>query len=373
MNLHKLRYPFLFGVPGLKQVAALAGLLSREPRGWPADMPVMGLFLSLDPPIFCCQPRPWPFGVAHHLAARFPDEPFVFLAPITMSLERKTNALTLSVKYRRFRKAHPRTSLILLANTRAEEALLQRLGVDVQYAPQNMFVDEGMYYPVPGRERQFDAIYNAQLAPFKRHELARAVPSCAYVTKMFSTWAPLLKREQLRQFLRVMPAGHAIINDIVDDDFTFMDHVQVNEAMALAHVGLCLSRLEGAMYASVEYLLAGLPVVSTRSQGGRDIFFHPDTALIVDDDPRAVQDGVAAMKARAVPPEHVRATTLRLMAEERERFNNFVDGLRGRSAERTDPRWSFTYAHKLARFGRLSEFEALLLGRRFEPEPAGSD
>ncbi|MCJ2067352.1 glycosyltransferase [Methylobacterium sp. J-030] len=358
MNLRNLQYPFLFEIPVLKDMAGLVGLLRRDPSGWPADRPVIGLFLNLDPPILYCQPRPRPFGVAHHFAARFPDRGFVFLVPITMSLERKLNALTLAAQHRRFRKTHTGARLVILANTRDEEELLRRLGVDVQYAPQNMFVDEGMYHPIPERARRFDAIYNAQLAPFKRHELARTLPSCAYVTKMFTTWSPQLKRQHLRKFVRGLPYNHVILNDVTSDDIVPMDHVQVNEAMASAHVGLCLSGLEGAMYASVEYLLAGLPVVSTRSRGGRDVFFHPDTTLIVDDNPRAVQDGVAAMKARELPADYVRATTLRLIAEERAPFNGFIDGLRGCQIERTDPRWSFEYAHKLARFGPVSEFEA---------------
>lgn len=362
MNFRKLQYPFLFGLPGLKQAAGLIGLFAGDPRPqqWSEDLLLVGHFLSIDPPILCCQPRPQPFGLAHYLAAKHPDQPFVFLLPITMSLERKVNALALAAQHRRFRKAHRNTRLIMLANSRVEEEILLKFGVDTQYAPQNIFVDEAMYYPIPGRERRFDAIYNAQLAPFKRHELARLLPSCAYVTKLFTTWSSELKREQLRKFITQLPSGHLIVNDLAEDDFVQLAHSQVNEAMASAHVGLCLSSLEGAMYASIEYLLAGLPVVSTRSRGGRDVFFHPETTLIVDDNPRAVREGVAAMKARGLPPDFVRTTTLRLVTAERERFNTFIDNLRGRQINRSDPRWSFQYAHKLGGFGSLSKFEAVV-------------
>ncbi|MBW4964564.1 hypothetical protein, partial [Sulfitobacter sp. CW3] len=84
--------------------------------------------------------------------------------------------------------AHPRARLIVMANTKGEEQLLRGLGVVVHLAPQNMFVDESMCYPIPGRERRYDAIYTATLAPMKRHELARLLPSCAYVTKLFDHW-----------------------------------------------------------------------------------------------------------------------------------------------------------------------------------------
>ena len=360
-NFYAVKYPFLFGTPVLSELSGLYGIFTRAPKNSSLTLPVTAHFLEIDPPIFCAQPHPKPFGAAHYMADRFPEKPFVFLFPITMSLERPTFALALAIQYRRFRRAHPGARFIVLANTKGEERLLRKLGVEVQLAPQNMLVDETMSFPISGRERTYDAIYNAMLAPMKRHELTRLVPSCAYVTKLFGHWPAELKRAQLNQFVSRLPQGHTILNGMADGDVLPMDHLQVNEAMASAHVGLCLSKVEGAMYASVEYLLAGLPVVSTRSKGGRDVFFHPDTTLIVDDNPRAVQEGVAAMKARALPPEFVRATTLRLMTEERERFNTFIDNLRGHQSARTDERWSFHYYPKLRRLAPLSDFEGQLI------------
>lgn len=108
LRFEYLQYPFLFDVPILRRAARLRGLFVRGPRNWPAGMPIMGQFLSLDPPIFCCQPRPWPFGAAHYLAGRFPEQPLIFLTPITMSLERFTFAVSLAAQHRRFCKAHPR-------------------------------------------------------------------------------------------------------------------------------------------------------------------------------------------------------------------------------------------------------------------------
>ena len=367
-----LRNPYLFDVPVLRDLSGLVELFVRAPQDLPPETTVPGLFLSHDPPIFCCQPRPKPFGVAHHMAARFPHIPLIVLHPLTHSLERAAFAVSLAVQHRRFRTAHPRARLIVLANTPGEARLLRGLGVDVHLAPQNMFVDETMYLPMPDQPRRFDAIYNAQIAPIKRHALARTVPSCAYVTKLFGTWSPRLKRAQLGGFVRSLPRGHVILNALTPDDVVPMDHVAVNAAMASAHVGLCLSRIEGAMYASIEYLLAGLPVVTTRSKGGRDHFSHPDTTLVVDDDPRSVEDGVAAMKARALPPDHVRATTMRLVTAERERFNAFIDGLRGHAMGRGDDgRWSFAYRHKLSRYGALSDFEAELTTALSSPSTCG--
>ena len=47
-------------------------------------------------------------------------------------------------------------------------------------------------------------------------------------------------------------------------------------------VGGVFSEEEGACWASSEYLLCGLPVVSTHSRGGRDVWYSGHNSLIVE-------------------------------------------------------------------------------------------
>ena len=60
----------------------------------------------------------------------------------------------------------------------------------------------------------------------------------------------------------------------------------------LSKVGLCLSKAEGAMYSSMEYLLCGLPIVSTKSIGGRDEFFTDKNCIFAKDNSKSVKDCV---------------------------------------------------------------------------------
>jgi glycosyltransferase involved in cell wall biosynthesis len=336
----------------LPRLAGLAGLLAAalppiRPTRWTPDTAANGLFLHHEPAIFTCPVVGEPFGPARYFARRYPSVPFIVLATLWWSQEDPLEARALAIAYRRFRRDHPACRLIILANTPAEEDRLRRLGVEVQFAPQNIFVDEDLFFPLPGRPRTFDAIYNAQLAPYKRHALARDIGRCAYVTFFPGKYPERTRSIRTRAFLERLPQGHSVLNPIEGDRLMPLPHTAVNAAYAGAHVGLCLSRTEGAMYASMEYLMAGLPVVSTPSRGGRDLFFHPDTTIIARDDPREIRQAVEALKARAVPPEVVRATTLRLVQRERERFNAFVERLSGVARAGTDPRWSFAFRHKL--------------------------
>jgi glycosyltransferase involved in cell wall biosynthesis len=79
------------------------------------------------------------------------------------------------------------------------------------------------------------------------------------------------------------------------------------------------------MFASVEYLLAGLAVVTTPAQGGRHIYFEDAYCLTVPPDARAVAEAVAALASRAIPAAHIRAKTLQKMTAQRMRFLDLLD------------------------------------------------
>jgi hypothetical protein len=70
-----------------------------------------------------------------------------------------------------------------------------------------------------------------------------------------------------------------------------------------------------------------LPVVSTPSSGGREVFFDHEYCMICDPNPAAVRDAVEALKVRNIPRDHIRVTTLEKILPERRRFLSLVDDL----------------------------------------------
>src|SRR5262245_4520648 len=79
------------------------------------------------------------------------------------------------------------------------------------------------------------------------------------------------------------------------------------------------------MYASLEYMLAGLPVVTTPSRGGRDAFFDADYCWTVDPDPRSIRDAVVALRDKGIPRHVVRQRTLERIEAERQRSLRQLD------------------------------------------------
>jgi hypothetical protein len=76
----------------------------------------------------------------------------------------------------------------------------------------------------------------------------------------------------------------------------------------------------------MEYLLAGLPIVSTKSRGGRDYFFDDRFVKIVDARPEEVKRAVSNFVQRPIDPHFVRERTLeRVMASRRHFYDLAAD------------------------------------------------
>ncbi len=199
---------------------------------------------------------------------------------------------------------------------------------------------------MPGVPVEFDAIYNAKLVPWKRHELSLEIERCAFLFYRDPTDldAPRTEAEFIGRHT-TKARGHIFINPIDAGGVSVrLDPAGVNRHLNRAAVGLCLSETEGAMFASTEYLLAGLPVVTTPSHGGRDVYFDDDYCLTVPPDPRSVAEAVAALKAREIPRAYVRARTLERIERDRARFIELINTIfeESGSAKRLAMPWPFT-------------------------------
>jgi glycosyltransferase involved in cell wall biosynthesis len=225
------------------------------------------------------------------------------------------------------RAAHPEHELVFLCNTGAERDLLAAAGLEAHLLNHNVFVSESVFRPLPDVRVAFDAIYNARLDPAKRHELASAIERVAYLSYQCPSAGPFAaQRKLMSRLLRDNP-GHVLLNRLVDGLPDKLPPEGVNAALNRAAVGLCLSSVEGANCASVEYLLAGLPVVSTPSVGGREVYFDHEFCTICDADPQAVRMAVDVLKARQIPRDYIRARTLAKLGPDRHRFLSLIDDL----------------------------------------------
>jgi len=194
-----------------------------------------------------------------------------------------------------------------ITNEESEARWLMLLGQKATCLGHNLHVRDGFFTPDPAAPKRYDAVYAAAMAPYKRIELAREIQRLAFVTYVThqDEWDLHAYEPRLR---------HADFNR------RFISREEVRERFRASHVGLALSAAEGAMFSCTEYLLCGLPVVTTPNRGGRNRYLTPETSTTVAPDPRDIRIAVERYCQSPPDPDSIRGITLNLMRRDRAAF-----------------------------------------------------
>ena len=328
-----------------------ARILANHMRGraWRAHEPrstflIPAAVLSGDPLISYSGMVPnAPLGLASVGAARLRERAAWFLLSPTWSIEGEDIAGNLRELAIRHRLECPNHKIIFVCNTPEEASLLQEHNEAALFYNKTANTLERIFRPLDGIRVEFDAIYNAQLAAWKRHELTLAIERCAFVCYRDESASGSADVQQLILARHGAVPGHVFINAFDGKNppirFPMPD---VNRELNRASVGLCLSEREGAMFASTEYLLSGLPIVTTPSKGGRHVYHDREFCWTASADPRSVADAVYALKAKEIPRTYIRDRVLRRLEADRQRFLMLVSAMleEGGSQRRLAGPWS---------------------------------
>ena len=155
------------------------------------------------------------------------------------------------------------------------------------------------HYPfrITGEPLRYPAVMSARQRPYKRRWLASGVEGIALIVPNFR--AP-----------EVDVPGYAYRND------RYLSYEESNRIFNQSRCGLILSALEGSNRTTTEYLLSGLPVVSTPEKGGRTAVLDDSNSLVVDVDfthPRSeenrgrIASAVASFAAKEPDRKKIRA------------------------------------------------------------------
>jgi len=255
------------------------------------------------------------------------------------------------------RKYYPEHEVILLANTKNTERNLLAQGAQVHFCSQNGLLDERLFAPCPDVVHSFDAVLNSQMEAVKRHWLAASVKSLAVITYRLDAEPKYYTR--IRNEL-----AHAAWLNFESGNYSSIAPVGMSRALSRAKVGLILSAAEGANYATVEYLLTGLPVLSTPSLGGRDVFYDERCVSVVADNPADVAKGVHELAGRNLRPEFVRSCVLPMVLEHRRRFVAIVQGICDRAGVKRDlvGRWDDWFVNKMLTYQPMSKLDDEIAG-----------
>ncbi len=224
-----------------------------------------------------------------------------------------------------FRERFPNIRLIVFAADEGEREAITRTGAETVVINQNAFLDTDLFRLAEDRRKTWDAVYTAKMLPFKRHHLAAEIPRLAVV---YYGSNPEYQAEVEAALPQADFPNGTLADFAAGQRRKWLNQDTMADIYARSHVGLCLSEREGTMWASAEYLLCGLPVVSVPSIGGRETFFddyncfrcEPTTESVL----RAVERAIAARR----DPREIRRTCLNRIDAVRQDFYAFMDELR---------------------------------------------
>ena len=258
---------------------------------------------------------------------------------------------------KRFEEVHtrkyPTHHFIHLCNTLRQQEVFREKGLTAEFINQNCLVDEKTFRPLPSVKKIYDAVYDARLKKYKRHELAGNIQNLALIYD----YNPIVDIPEDMKSIKSRFRHAHYFNHGSDGTYQALSAEEVNRALNACKVGLCLSQREGAMYASIQYLLSGLPVVSTKSEGGRDVFFDDEYVEIVEDDADAVAQGVRNVLRANISPQRVREQTLKKIEKHRKRFQAVVQNIYEREGIQTNftQEWEGVFFNKLIKWQNPKE------------------
>ena len=181
----------------------------------------------------------------------------------------------------------------------------------VYFLNHNCFLDEKQFELREDLNKKYHSVLVGRTAAYKRLILARKIKNLALVLranckndKLFTDIPPYVYRNEKH-----------------------LSSTEVSGVIQQSYSGLCLSEEEGVCYASSEYLLCGVPVVSTPSRGGRDVWYNQRNSIICQPDPNAIAESVEFFVKNPPNPLTIRNEHIRKSKEYRKIFIDILQNI----------------------------------------------
>jgi len=255
----------------------------------------------------------------------------------------------------------PNHKIYFLLNSKKEHEIFKSKGIKSEFIHQNALVDINQFKPLM-QKKKYDVIYNGRLEEMKRHYLLKDCHNIslisAYVMKIDRS-----KEEYLNELKKNIPHAFMINsnqptsleNYNYDMGIQILKPSEVNIAINHSKVGVILSAREGACYASIEYLLAGIPVVSTKNIGGRDYFLDKRFCRIVSSNSKSIKNAVDELISLNISPSFIREETIKKINPHVQKFRNLLREVLKMDKQNNsdfDTFWEDIYINKMIKYSQ---------------------
>jgi len=205
-------------------------------------------------------------------------------------------------------------NMIVLCNTSEQMPRVLEAGFSALFCNHNCWLDENIFKITNlSQDRKYNMVLNTRPEKWKRPYLARRIDKLA-----------IIKGSHIRK---------EDYFDLRDLNPAFYSHSRISpaEVCKIYNQSLCggiFSDGEGACYSSSEYLLSGLPVVSCKSGGGRDVWYDQDNSVICEANEESVLDAFGQVSQKLIDGrfsrQEIRQRHIEKSFKFRDRFINYV-------------------------------------------------
>lgn len=215
--------------------------------------------------------------------------------------------------------------IIWLMNTQQQVEWATSLGMKAIWVNHNCWLDETLYNILPINRKYYQAVINSRPFLWKRVYLADNISNLAYICGSDYTnghlwqWSPWYRTYG---WINLEP-----IKDI-QKIVTILNQSKVGLILSGSTGNNQQNDYEGACYSCSEYLLCGLPVVSTISEGGRDVWLTSNNSIICQPDKDIIYQAVNKLEQISDNQrQQIRQQHIELQWIFRHRFIEYVNQL----------------------------------------------
>jgi len=231
-----------------------------------------------------------------------------------------------------------REQFYIMYNCQEEQAWGTKFGFYGDIINHNAWLNENKF-SVKQLDKQYDALYIARRTKWKRHYLASGIDNLAMACGGNNHGnqdceIPVCKND---------PEKKLTADEVVD---------LINKSRC----GLSLSEVEGASFGTSEYLLCGIPVVTTPSRGGRSVWLDIDNSIQAQPTVQSVKRSVDEILAKDLNPYIIRDNHIRLANVYRKKFINQLGVVFDKFGLSIDPEQFYkeNYFHKMRNSNKIN-------------------
>jgi len=219
---------------------------------------------------------------------------------------------------------HMPNPVLCVADIKIFEIFKKKFTCGVVLANHNAFMYED-FYQIKNIPKKYNLIVNSSFEIYKRRHLCKKIKNCVHIG-YFQT-NDYINNKSFFPNNGIYP-NFENGKEKNKENFNIIKTDKITEFINESLVGGIFSSEEGACWSSSEYLLCGIPVISTYSHGGRAHWYNEYNSIQCDDNEDSIKNAfdiaIKNLNNGTFNANKIREMHLQEMENQRNNLTNFV-------------------------------------------------